>query len=198
MFARTATESDLPALTTLLRRAFANDPVWGVALDASETPPEFLDAYWRLFLDGALPHDRLFTTVETTAVAVWIPPGEKEVTDDQERELRLLATRHLSESAARDLFALWERFDAHHPDTEPHAYLSLLATDPDHAGMGLGQRLLSECLSNFDESRVPTYLESSNPANNHRYERAGFRPIGGFSALRDDAWITTMWRPVGG
>jgi hypothetical protein len=44
--------------------------------------------------------------------------------------------------------------------------------------------------------RRPGYLESTNPGNDHRYMRAGFRPIGGFRAVRDDAPISAMWRDV--
>ncbi len=41
------------------------------------------------------------------------------------------------------------------------------------------------------------YLESSNPANDHRYVRAGFEPVGGFEAVRNEARVTAMWRSVG-
>lgn len=58
--------------------------------------------------------------------------------------------------------------------------------------------LLAANLRDWDERGVPTYLESTNPANDHRYVRAGFRPVGGFVAVRDGAPITTMWRAVGG
>jgi GNAT superfamily N-acetyltransferase len=92
------------------------------------------------------------------------------------------------------MFELWDRFAANHPHDEPHAYLSLLATHPDHRGQGIGQRLLAEDLSRWDAARVPAYLESTNPGNDHRYERAGFRRIGGFRAVVDDTPISTMWR----
>jgi GNAT superfamily N-acetyltransferase len=93
---------------------------------------------------------------------------------------------------------LYERFETNHPDREPHAYLSLLATHPDHRGRGIGQTLLAENLARWDELAVPSYLESTNPGNDHRYERAGFRRVGGFTAVRDGAPISTMWREVGG
>jgi GNAT superfamily N-acetyltransferase len=95
------------------------------------------------------------------------------------------------------LHELFERFDGNHPHAEPHAYLSLLATHPDHRGRGIGQTLLADVLGRWDTLGVPSYLESTNPANDHRYVRAGFRPIGGFRAVIDAAPITTMWRAVG-
>jgi hypothetical protein len=59
-----------------------------------------------------------------------------------------------------------------------------------------GQRLLAENLLGWDRAGVPADLESTNPGNDHRYERAGFRRIGGFTAVLDGAPITTMWRPM--
>ncbi len=88
-----------------------------------------------------------------------------------------------------------QRFDAHRP-TEPHMYLNFLATHPDHRGHGLAQRVLAENLEDYDAKGLPSYLESTNPANIYRYERAGFEVVGGFRAVLSDAWVTTMWRDV--
>ena len=93
---------------------------------------------------------------------------------------------------------LWTRFEENHPHDRPHMYLSLLATHPDHGGRGIGQQLLAADLARFDAVGLPAYLESTNPANDHRYERAGFRPIGSFRAVLDDAVITQMWREPSG
>ncbi len=41
---------------------------------------------------------------------------------------------------------------------------------------------------------MPAYLESTNPGNDHRYERAGFRRIGVHERLGRDA--TGRWRDV--
>jgi hypothetical protein len=41
---------------------------------------------------------------------------------------------------------------------------------------------------------MPAYLESSNPDNNGRYERIGFRRVGEFSTPDDRHTVATMWR----
>jgi threonine dehydratase len=110
-------------------------------------------------------------------------------------QTKIAAIERLGGEVIKVPFELWERFAANHPHDEPHAYLSLLATHPDHRGQGIGQRLLAEDLARWDAARLPAYLESTNPGNDHRYERAGFRRIGGFRAVLDDAPISTMWRP---
>ena len=92
----------------------------------------------------------------------------------------------------------YERFETSREGRPDHYYLSLLAAHPEFRGQGRGQILLAEDLSLWDVEGVPAYLESTNSANDHRYVRAGFRPDGGFQAVRDDTWISAMWRPVGG
>jgi hypothetical protein len=46
----------------------------------------------------------------------------------------------------------------------------------------------------LDEIGAPAYLESSNRANDHRYERQGFVQIGEFSAPRGGPSLACMWR----
>jgi GNAT superfamily N-acetyltransferase len=94
---------------------------------------------------------------------------------------------------------LLDRFEHAHPHEPPHYYLSLLGTRLDRRGEGLGMRLLAECLALFDAEGVPTYLESSNPANDERYERVGFRKVGSFTTPDGAHTVATMWRdpPIG-
>ncbi len=53
---------------------------------------------------------------------------------------------------------------------------------------------MAENLAHIDEEGMPAYLESSNPANNHRYERFGFVKIGAFFPPGGETPVTTMWR----
>jgi hypothetical protein len=58
--------------------------------------------------------------------------------------------------------------------------------------------MLRACLARFDELGVPTYLESSNRANNPKYEREGYASIGEFTTPDDAVVITKYWREAGG
>jgi hypothetical protein len=51
-------------------------------------------------------------------------------------------------------------------------------------------------LALIDADGFPAYLESSNPANNHRYAGVGFEEVGEFSYPGGDPVVTTMWRPA--
>jgi L-amino acid N-acyltransferase YncA len=56
--------------------------------------------------------------------------------------------------------------------------------------------LLAEDLRRLDELQLPAWLESTNPANDRRYESVGFEPVGTFRTVDDERVITTMWRPA--
>jgi len=191
---RLAREGDLDAVTATIALALRTDPVWGVAL----SPPakDHLGVYWRYFVDAAHAQEGVWMLDGAKAVAVWVPPGAQELSDAQAARLAGFNLDTMGEASAQRLTELYERFESNHPHEEPHAYLSLLATHPDHRGQGIGQRLLRENLEAWDRVAVPSYLESTNPANDHRYERAGFRRVGGFAAVVDGAPIATMWRSV--
>jgi GNAT superfamily N-acetyltransferase len=120
------------------------------------------------------------------AVAVWIPPGGAELTEAEEARLE--------PTLARPVLELLHRFEAAHPRERPHYYLSLLGTDPARRGRGLGMRLLAENLALIDAERMPSYLESSNPVNNARYESLGFVQVGEFTTPDDAHVVATMWR----
>lgn len=193
---------EVDAATETIRLAFAQDPVWSVALLPEGDTTDHLAPYWRLYVEGALRHGTVYAgPVEdgrARTVSVWIPPGADELSDEQAGRLIALAREALGEDGLMALVELWGRFEDHHPQREPHYYLSLLATHPAYAGHGLGIAHLAEDLARWDAAGVPSYLESSNPANDKRYESLGYRRVGQFETVLDHAVVGCYWRPVGG
>ena len=191
-----ATTADIDDVTTTIALAFATDPVWGAALARPDGSTAHHFDFWHLFVEGAVPQGMVFRSDDDAAVAIWIPPGGDEMTEEQEERLRVVVTDNLDSAALDAMFALWDRFDSHHAQSEPHAYLSLLATQPGHRGHGIAQQILRDNLAEFDRQGVPTYLESTNPVNDHRYRRLGFTKVGEFAGTTPDSIVSTMWRPV--
>lgn len=189
---------ELDAATETIAMAFRRDPVWSVALAAADGSEGHLPRCWRLYIEGAQRYATAFASEGAGTVSVWIPPGGTELSDEQEVAMLDVVERALDPERVAALVELWDRFDEHHPHDEPHAYLSLLATRPDLAGHGYGQAHLAADLARWDAVGIPTYLESSNPANDHRYQRQGFVKVGQFETVLDRAVVSTMWRPVGG
>ena len=191
--ARLATSADLPAAVETLARAFYSDPVWGWAFPDSERRLEQHSAVWRVVAESALGYGSAWIADDGAAVALWIPPGEPELSPEAEERVEALLGRMLGAGASRVL-ATFERFDDAHPQERPHHYLSLLATNPDHSGRGLGMGLLASTLERIDAEGTPAFLESSNPLNTPRYERLGFAVFGEFELPEDGPNVTQMWR----
>lgn len=193
--ARSATSADLTAVTETIALAFHDDPTWGWAFPDRLRRQEQYAVFWRFMVAGALRYPWVLMTEGCEAAAVWIPPGGTEIAAEDEAQLEPLL-EELVGARAGEVLELFDRFELAHPRDEPHYYLSLLGTHPSQTGRGIGMGLLSESLARIDQERTAAYLESSNPANNHRYQRYGFEQIGEFYPPGGDTPVTTMWRPA--
>ena len=193
--ARRATAADADRVTEIITLAFAQDPLWGHALARPGGGDGHRAEFWRLFVEGALRYPWTWLAGGGEATSIWIPPGGTDMTPEQEHRLAGLAAGHLG-PAADHYVELLGRFDAAHPRAEPHYFLTLFGTHPDHRGQRIGMRLLAHDLELIDAEHMPAYLESSNPANNRRYASAGFEPHGEFSYPGGGPVVTTMWRPA--
>lgn len=196
--ARIAGPDDVDLITDIITLAFATDPVWGVAIARPDGSTEHAASFWRPYVEGGMMSSGVYLNDSATAVSIWIRPGCREMTEAQEASVLEVVESALPPESKLAMLGLWERFAAAQPDGAEHAYLSFLATHPENRGRGVGQQLLRDNLDEFDAQGVPTYLESTNPANNHRYERAGFTRMGEFESPFNSAPIARMWRPVGG
>jgi GNAT superfamily N-acetyltransferase len=173
---RVATEADLDGVSATLWAAFNDDPLWSWAFPERDE----LEVWWRFLINSALRYPWVWIRGGYVAASVWIPPGGSELTEQEEARVEPLLDDLLG-GRSGEVLELLERFDASRPTDEPHYYLSLLGTHPDHRSQGLGMDLLTENLARIDKGAMPAYLESSNPSNDKRYERVGFRRVGEFS-----------------
>ncbi|MGE5857750.1 MAG: GNAT family N-acetyltransferase [Solirubrobacterales bacterium] len=191
--ARRVTAAEADEVTELFALAFNEDPTWSWAFPDPERRMEHHRAFWGLFMHSAVPYGWVWMTEDGGAASLWIPPGEPELSAEDEAALEPLVRSRVG-SHGEDVLTLVESFDSNHPREEPHYYLSLLGTHPDHRGQGKGMRLLAANLEEIDALGMPAYLESSNRANDHRYERLGFVQVGEFAAPGGEPTVGCMWR----
>jgi ribosomal protein S18 acetylase RimI-like enzyme len=189
---RIATASDLEGLTKTMTAAFEHDPLWSWAFP----DPADLAVLWRFYIGSALRYPNVWIVGDYAAASSWIPPHGTELTEDEEERMESLVRELIGERAAV-VMQLVNRFEAAHPREQPHYYLSLLGTHPDYRGQGLGMGLLAENLRSIDAEGSPAYLESSNPSNDRRYERLGFKRTGELTTPAGEHTVTTMWREAG-
>jgi GNAT superfamily N-acetyltransferase len=193
-FSRKPTDRDVEAMLDTLVLAFANDPVWGDwAFPDRNQAIHQRRAVFALWLKSALRYPAVRVTQDCEAVALWYPPWGSENTEEDERQL-ISTARSLLGGHADVFLEGCTLIEASHPKVEPHYYLSLLGTHGDHRGKGLGMTLLHDTLALIDAEGKPAYLESTNPRNNYRYEKAGFKRIGAYSLPGDGPQVDMMWR----
>ena len=154
--------------------AFATDPMmrWSFADDAvyRDVAPKFI----RAFGGRAFTHGTADATENFEAVGLWLPPNTE---PDGRAMMEIFEKLERTSEEQRDGQGLFEQMEHFHPK-EPHWYLPLIGTDPVHHGKGYGADLMAHAIWRCDESRMPAYLESSNPANVPFYERYGFKVMG--------------------
>jgi len=191
---RVAEPADIDAIVATLTTAFFDDPLWGPAFPDPGRRAEQAAVMWRMSATSALRYPWTLVTAKVEAAAILIPPGGTELTHEEEKELAAQLVRTAGQRTAEGVLEIYAQLEAAHP-SEPHFYLTLLGTHSDHRGQGLGMGLLREALARIDDLGEPAYLESSNPANNARYESVGFRPHSRITAASGHV-VTTMWRPA--
>ncbi|WP_407555477.1 GNAT family N-acetyltransferase [Streptomyces sp. Pv4-95] len=192
--ARVATPKDIDAIVDAMTTAFFQDPLWGPAFPDEPRRAMQAAAMWRLYVTSAQRYPWTLVTPGVEAAAVWIPPNGTELTPHEEAGLEELLTQAAGTEAAKAILAIYAQLEAAHP-TEPCFYLTLLGVHGNHRGKGLGMGLLAESLIRIDALGAPAYLESSNPANIARYQRAGFIPRDEITTATGHV-VTTMWRPA--
>jgi GNAT superfamily N-acetyltransferase len=190
---RVATARDVPAVADCLASAFFDDPLWGRwtfpdrGVRARDIYP-----FMKFWAETAVRDPWVRMTDGGEAVTIWHPPGEPELTPEQEERLWFLMEEWFGDRA-EEMRLLFHQFDENHPQDQPHFYLAWWATHRDHAGRGLGSMLIKENLSEIDATGLPCFLESTNPVNLPRYEALGFERQGEFGPPGGPV-ITTMWR----
>lgn len=157
----------------VLGPAFVDDPLFAWLVRGSQRERR-LTATFTAFASTAArtPAARLLATPEHSAAAVWLPPGGWRAGPRE-----FLRTAPGLAAAFRGGLVRGLRVQAaveRHHLREPHWYLEALGALPHARGTGVGGRVLQPVLDQCDETRLPAYLESSNPRNWSFYERHGF------------------------
>ena len=188
---RLATPDDTTLVTRILVDAFDEDPMWGAwAFPDPDTRRQHRETVFGLLVQGAMRYPHVWVTADEAAAALWIPPGGTELASAQEEQIDLVLRTSLGEDAV-EVLAAFERFEDARP-TDPHYYLTLLGTDPRHAGSGLGQRLLRSNLRVIDQEGAAAYLEAGDELV-ALYRRFGYHVISRFD-LAGGPTVNGMWR----
>lgn len=192
--ARIATDADYDAVIKTIVEAFHADPLWSWMFPNPRLRAEQHATVFGLYVESALPQKGVWMADErASAVAVFTHPGDRELTEEAEARFEPFLVEALGDHAPAAI-ATVGRFEAAIPQGPPFYYLSFLGVRNDSRGQGIGMGLLAELVAEADQEGQPTYLESTNPANNPRYGRLGFEAQGSFETPDELHTVTTMWR----
>ena len=188
---------ELGALARVLGRAFDDDPVMNFVFPQRPVAPR-AEVLLGIFAAMHLDDEAVYVAVdrssgEIVGGTVWAPPGRWQVpmyryVPHLPRLLRAAGLQGLKK------IPILTAMEKHHP-REPHQYLAVIGTDPDHQGRGVGTALLEPVLAHCDEAGLPAYLESSKASNVPYYARFGFEVTREFP-LQGGPPLFFMWRPA--
>jgi GNAT superfamily N-acetyltransferase len=168
---RPAVPEDYGALAEVLARAFYDDPVTAWFYPDAKRRMRHARRFFGIRLRQLAIHGLISTNEERSGAALWAPPGHwRENLRQSLMQLPMLPV--LLPRIVRATHAVRE-IERHHP-AQPHYYLSVVGTDPEKQGGGIGSALLVPVLRRCDETDTAAYLESSKESNLPFYARHGF------------------------
>lgn len=155
----------------MLARAFYDDPVTAWFYPNAAKRLRQTTRFFAIRLRQLAPQQLTFTTPERSGAVLWTLPGRWR--EDLRESLMLVPMLPvLLPRIVRYTKAVRE-IERHHPSA-PHYYLSVLGTEPQQQGGGIGSALLGVVLQRCDESETAAYLETSKERLVGFYARHGF------------------------
>ena len=168
---RPARDDDFGSLAAMLARAFYDDPVTAWFYPDAARRMKHARRFFGIRLRQLADQELIYTTEELSGAALWTLPGRWR--EDLRQSLMLLPMLPvLLPRIVRSTHAVRE-IERRHP-VVPHFYLSVLGTEPEQQGGGIGSALLGPVLQRCDSDGVGAYLECSKEGNVEFYARQGF------------------------
>lgn len=192
-----AQPQDANALSRVIARAFHDlaPSVW--LIPDSEARARLFPGYFRLFVDEAMARGRVYTTLELTAVALWLPSTPNDEPASSGYDAGLPAATGIWVDRFRIFDALLAE---HHSHDTAHDHLAILAVDPHHQHQGIGSALLAAHHDHLDAENPPraAYLEASDATTRELYLRHGYTDLDDPIVLPSGAHMYPMLRRTNG
>lgn len=169
-----ADRADRRRIVEVMQAAFDDDPVARFLQPRASKRAAGIASFTKTALRLPPGRREVYLAGEGTAAAIWSPPDEWPLSVRESLPFLLRSLRTpLRFPVSMRFFAAADRL---HPD-EPHWYLDLVGTHPEHQGKGMGAALLRPVLDRCDKEGLPVWTYSSNPENLAFYHRLGFEVL---------------------
>jgi ribosomal protein S18 acetylase RimI-like enzyme len=163
--------------STVLARAFQDDPAWSWVLPNPRRRQSLLP--WLFQTGFEIADAEVWTTEgEIRGVARWLPPGQPNVHIGAMLRA-LVATPLRVREATNRFFAYGRAVEALRARAvpEPHWYLAGIGVDPPHQRRGIGSDLLTPGLEAADKAGLPCALLTNSEVNLAFYGHRGFEVV---------------------
>jgi GNAT superfamily N-acetyltransferase len=187
---REATMDEAPIMGRLIADAFHELDISKWLVPDPRLRRKILPAHFGLFTEHAIRYGTVYTTVDFTGMAAWLPSrGVPQIPDFDVRNHAICGDR------TPYFDALGSAFDSTHPHDRQHYYLEFLAVDPTTQGSGLGSALLETRHRMAERNHMPCYLEAADRRSRRLYLRHGYTDHGEpLRAAPGSPPLYPMWR----
>jgi GNAT superfamily N-acetyltransferase len=186
-----AGHADVETLSQVVADAFGDLAPGQWLIEDATARREIFPRFYRIYVDHAMANGMVFTTVDRTAAALWVPvglggPEQPDGFDERVAEVT-------GQWAER--FMLFEHeLDGRYPTDVAYHYLAILAVRPDRQGQGIGTALLDAHHAVLDQEGIAAYLEASDERTRGVYLRHGYADYGSPVELPGGPFVYPMLR----
>ena len=173
-------ESQIEVAADVLANAFQSDPLAMFMLPDPVERAKKLPFHFVPILRYGLMYGEVLTTSTLDGVAVWLPPGQWEVTPERAVKVGFdqLPAQIGDEAAAWFNQAIEFITEFHVRDVpNDHWYLMVIGIDSAKQGRGIGRALIDPILKRANDAGLPCYLETGEPTNSKFYTKLGFQQL---------------------
>lgn len=157
-----ATMDDRDRVLTAVTSAFRTDPFLRRLFPDEAEYAAHAPTFFGALFDKRVGAGTIWMADAAASIAMWDGPGSMP-----------LPVLDLPKTALTLLGEYEQAVEGALPDTR-HWYLGVLATDPLHAGRGLGRAVMRAGLARAAAEGLPAFLETTNEQNVALYQRAGW------------------------
>jgi GNAT superfamily N-acetyltransferase len=171
---QTATYADIPALTAMFLRAYADNEAMQAALRKDDMAEYAQDVYWRWALgEWGIKKGTVFTTPEREGAVIMLPPGQHQPDLLQKMEATAIVARIMGPGHLDAAHVVTEQMLTG-PVNQDAYWLWGLGVDPAAGGKGVAKALISQVTGLADRAGKDCFVVASSSKVVKTFERRGF------------------------
>lgn len=168
-----AQRKDKTRVIEILSKSFQNDPQINYILGSNVNHNKKMKRLMAYSFEFGLANGKVEISEDKNSVAIWKSSNSKKMTINLFYE-SILFFFAFGWSGIKRISAMEKKIAAFYPDKTIFNYLWILGTNPNEQGKGYGTAILSKAINNFEQNKIPIYLETSTDSNLYYYQRKRF------------------------